>query len=234
MSMLTSPQYSKALYEGIADSLRERIFSHELPPLARILESEVHHRYHVARPAVREALKLLAREGLLKKDAPGGYCVMAFSRADLEGALSVIEWLYCDTLRGMAQRYGGSGDNADGAAQRERAAANQRVAAWRWEEVIEQSPFSSVIRNLYLQLRACLGPAFRLVQNGVDAAPKVELQQAIGEGNGDKTQRLGWEQMRQFRTSVLVAYDLEHGWKKLKENLPGMGKGIDEATGDYI
>lgn len=49
------PRYSKVLYDGIADSLCERIFVHELPPLVRIAEAEVYGHHSVARLAVREA-----------------------------------------------------------------------------------------------------------------------------------------------------------------------------------
>lgn len=54
-----------ALFEAIADSLRDRILTHELPPGAHIDECALAQELGVSRTPVREALKVLARDGFV-------------------------------------------------------------------------------------------------------------------------------------------------------------------------
>lgn len=55
----------RALYEVIADHLRERILGHELVAGAVLDEAELARHYGVSRTPVREAIKVLHHEGLL-------------------------------------------------------------------------------------------------------------------------------------------------------------------------
>lgn len=55
----------RALYEVIADHLRERILGHELAAGAVLDEAGLARHYGVSRTPVREAIKVLHHEGLL-------------------------------------------------------------------------------------------------------------------------------------------------------------------------
>lgn len=83
----------RALYEAIGDSLRERIFAHELPPGAALDEVALARGYGVSRTPVREALKVLAHEGLVAIEPRRGCCVAEFSRNDVFALFGVLELL---------------------------------------------------------------------------------------------------------------------------------------------
>lgn len=85
----------KALFEAIADSLRSRMLSHELPPGAAIDETLVARELGVSRTPVREAIKVLARDGLVTVTHRGStYCnVTNFSAYELADLLKVTEYL---------------------------------------------------------------------------------------------------------------------------------------------
>ncbi|THF65448.1 GntR family transcriptional regulator [Pseudothauera nasutitermitis] len=83
----------RALYEAIADSLRERIFAHELPPGAALDEAALASGYGVSRTPVREAMKVLAHEGLVLIEPRRGCCVAEFSAADVRALFDVLELL---------------------------------------------------------------------------------------------------------------------------------------------
>ena len=55
-----------ALYQEVAERLRQRIFSHQLPPGARIDEQALTLDYGISRTPLREALKVLASEGVVR------------------------------------------------------------------------------------------------------------------------------------------------------------------------
>jgi len=64
---------------GIVDSLREKIFKGELPPGARIVETRLSKDLNVGQPAVREALLILERQGLVQRVANIGTFVRQMS-----------------------------------------------------------------------------------------------------------------------------------------------------------
>ena len=59
------PIVSAALYQEVADRLREEIFDHVLQPGEWIDELALVARYGISRTPLREALKVLAAEGLV-------------------------------------------------------------------------------------------------------------------------------------------------------------------------
>ena len=66
MNALLSPDRLKprALYEEVAELLRQRIFSRELAAGSWIDELKIAKDYGISRTPLREALKVLATEGL--------------------------------------------------------------------------------------------------------------------------------------------------------------------------
>src|SRR6218665_2081295 len=55
----------RALYEEVAEQLRQRIFRRELQPGHWIDELKITQKFSISRPPLREALKVLATEGLV-------------------------------------------------------------------------------------------------------------------------------------------------------------------------
>lgn len=94
----------RALYEGVAASLRERLFAHEFAPGAMLDEAELARGYGVSRTPVREALKVLTREGLLTMEPRRGCCVAELDSDDLSALLEVLELLELHTLRETARQ----------------------------------------------------------------------------------------------------------------------------------
>ena len=56
---------SRPLYLDIADVIREKIFQHQLKPGAWINEKEITQELEISRTPLREAIKVLAAEGLV-------------------------------------------------------------------------------------------------------------------------------------------------------------------------
>lgn len=73
-----------ALYQEVAERLRQRIFAHELPPGTWIDEQAVAEDYGISRTPLREALKVLAAEGLVTLKPRRGCYVTEISEQDLD------------------------------------------------------------------------------------------------------------------------------------------------------
>jgi DNA-binding GntR family transcriptional regulator len=56
---------NKSLYEEVADLIREKIFTHELAPGSWIDEKSLTTQFGISRTPLREAIKVLASEGLI-------------------------------------------------------------------------------------------------------------------------------------------------------------------------
>ncbi len=73
-----------ALYQEVAERLRLKIFAHELPPGTRIDEQSLTVAYGISRTPLREALKVLAAEGLVTLVPRRGCFVTEISEQDLD------------------------------------------------------------------------------------------------------------------------------------------------------
>ncbi len=82
-----------ALYQEVAERLRERIFSHELPPGTWVDEQALAEQYGISRTPLREALKVLASEGLVTLKPRRGCYVTEISERDLDEVFSVMSML---------------------------------------------------------------------------------------------------------------------------------------------
>lgn len=81
-SSLASIQRSKSLYEQTYQALRSSILSGELPPGARLVETQLAEQLHVSRTPIREAMRQLQRDSLVMTDASGGLRVTTISIED--------------------------------------------------------------------------------------------------------------------------------------------------------
>ncbi len=82
-----------ALYQEVAERLRQRIFAHELPPGIRIDEQLLTVDYGISRTPLREALKVLAAEGLVTLRPRRGCFVTEISEQDLDEIFPVMAML---------------------------------------------------------------------------------------------------------------------------------------------
>jgi len=82
-----------ALYQEVAERLRQRIFAHELLPGARIDEQLLAVEYGTSRTPLREALKVLAAEGLVTLRPRRGAFVTEISDQDLDEIFPVMAML---------------------------------------------------------------------------------------------------------------------------------------------
>lgn len=78
-----------ALYESVADRLRERIFSHQLKPGDRLDEAALAREFGVSRTPIREAFKVLSNEGLLTGRARHGIAVTVLGAHELGEAVAL-------------------------------------------------------------------------------------------------------------------------------------------------
>jgi DNA-binding GntR family transcriptional regulator len=82
-----------ALYEQVAERLRARIYAHELAPGAWIDEQHLADEFGISRTPMREALKVLAAEGLVVLKPRRGCYVAELSERDLDEIFPVLALL---------------------------------------------------------------------------------------------------------------------------------------------
>ena len=94
----------KALYEEVAELLRQRIFRRELEPGSWIDELKIAEEYGISRTPLREALKVLAAEGLITMKVRRGAYVTEVSDADLHNVYHLLSLLESDAAGVVAQK----------------------------------------------------------------------------------------------------------------------------------
>ena len=83
----------RPLYEDVADRLREQIFSKELAPGSWLDEQSLAVQFGISRTPMREAIKVLASEGLITIKMRRGAYVTEVARKDLEQIFSILSLL---------------------------------------------------------------------------------------------------------------------------------------------
>jgi len=84
---------NRALYEDVADRLREEIFNKNLAPGSWLDEQSLAIQFGISRTPMREAIKVLAAEGLVTIKMRRGAYVTEVNRADLEQIFTVLSLL---------------------------------------------------------------------------------------------------------------------------------------------
>ncbi|AKD25348.1 Transcriptional regulator [Polynucleobacter duraquae] len=84
---------NRPLYEDVAEKLREQIFSHELAPGSWLDEQSLALAFGISRTPMREAIKVLATEGLVTSKMNKGSYVTEVDRGDLEQIFTVLSLL---------------------------------------------------------------------------------------------------------------------------------------------
>jgi DNA-binding GntR family transcriptional regulator len=94
----------RALYEEVAELLRQQIFQRELEPGSWIDEVKIAHEFGISRTPLREALKVLAAEGLVTMKVRRGAYVTEVSETDLADVYHLLSLLESDAAGVVAQR----------------------------------------------------------------------------------------------------------------------------------
>ncbi|MGB7988631.1 MAG: GntR family transcriptional regulator [Candidatus Methylophosphatis roskildensis] len=82
-----------ALYQAVAERLRQRIFAHDLAPGTWIDEQTLAEDYGISRTPMREALKVLVSEGLVTLRPRRGCYVTELTEQDLDDIFPVLALL---------------------------------------------------------------------------------------------------------------------------------------------
>ena len=94
----------RALYEEVAELLRQRIFRRELEPGSWIDELKIAEEFGISRTPLREALKVLAAVGLVTMKVRRGAYVTEMSEKDLRVVYHLLSLLESDAAGVVAER----------------------------------------------------------------------------------------------------------------------------------
>jgi DNA-binding GntR family transcriptional regulator len=95
---------NRPLYEDVAERLREQIFAHELEPGSWLDEQSLALAFGISRTPMREAIKVLASEGLVTTKMNKGAYVTEVERRDLEQIFTVLSLLEGEAAKETALR----------------------------------------------------------------------------------------------------------------------------------
>ena len=94
----------RALYEEVAEQLRQRIFRRDLEPGSWIDELKIAEEFGISRTPLREALKVLAAEGLVTMKVRRGAYVTEVNEKDLRDVYHLLSLLESDAAGVVASR----------------------------------------------------------------------------------------------------------------------------------
>ncbi len=103
MTVSVSRLAPRALYEEVAERLRQRIFNRELTPGSWIDELKIAEELGISRTPLREALKVLAAEGLVTMKVRRGAYVTESSAKDLADVYHLLALLETDAAETVAR-----------------------------------------------------------------------------------------------------------------------------------
>ncbi|MBU3615271.1 GntR family transcriptional regulator [Polynucleobacter sp. Latsch14-2] len=95
---------NRPLYEDVAERLRTQIFAHELAPGSWLDEQSLAQQFGISRTPMREAIKVLASEGLVTTKMNRGAYVTEVDRGDLEQIFTVLALLEGQAARETAAK----------------------------------------------------------------------------------------------------------------------------------
>ena len=140
----------RALYEEVAERLRQRIFSRELAPGDWIDELRIADELGISRTPLREALKVLAAEGLVTMKLRRGAYVTEVSAQDLADVYHLLALLEADAADAVAR-------TASPAQLAQLQALHEELAG----AVGEQERFFSLNEHFHLRLLELAGNRWR-------------------------------------------------------------------------
>jgi DNA-binding GntR family transcriptional regulator len=139
-----------ALYERVAERLRERILEHTLAPGSWIDEQALTAELGISRTPLREALKVLAAEGLVTMKLRRGAYVTEVSETDLSEVFHLLSLLESDAAASVALQ-------ASDAQLAELATLHQRLEA----TVADRDAFFGANERFHMRLLEIAGNRWR-------------------------------------------------------------------------
>jgi DNA-binding GntR family transcriptional regulator len=143
--MTARPLAPRALYEEVAESLRQRIFNRELAPGSWIDELKIAEAFGISRTPLREALKVLAAEGLVTMKVRRGAYVTEVSEQDLAEVYHLLSLLESDAAGSVAAK-------ASAAELHELQALHQQLEAAAAPEQQDREQFFRVNEQFHMRL----------------------------------------------------------------------------------
>ncbi|WP_295373344.1 GntR family transcriptional regulator [uncultured Pseudacidovorax sp.] len=137
----------RALYEEVAELLRQRIFRRELEPGSWIDELRIAEELGISRTPLREALKVLAAEGLVTMKLRRGAYVTEVSDRDLADVYHLLALLESDAAGVVATR-------ATGAQIAELRALHEELEAAARPGHVDREHFFAVNERFHMRLLA--------------------------------------------------------------------------------
>ena len=160
---MSQPVARQALHQQVAERLRERITEGVLPPGAKLNERELSEQLAVSRTPLREALRMLAAEGLVELLPNRGAVVVQMSARDVAETFDVIA-----ALEGLAGELAAARIDAAALAEVQALHLEMRAAFTRRDlrgyyrlnamihEHIGAAAGNAVLQRLYRQVNARL------------------------------------------------------------------------------
>jgi len=174
---------ANSLHDQAAERLREQIFSGALPPGAFLDEAALCERLAISRTPLREALKVLVAEGLLRHEPRRGCFVAEITERDVDEIFPVIALLEGRAAYEATER-AGSADIAALEVLHERLrshAAAGRIDAYYEANYAIHEAFITLADNRWLaQVIGDLRKILRLARHQTLHVPG-RLQQSLGE-----------------------------------------------------
>ncbi len=97
------PLSPRALYQDVAERLRQQIFARQLEPGSWVDEMKLAAEFGISRTPLREALKVLAAEGLVTMKVRRGAYVTEMSRDDVAQVYHLLALIESDAAAQVAQ-----------------------------------------------------------------------------------------------------------------------------------
>lgn len=211
------------LHDDVTDRLRELIREGELEPRARVNESELAERFGISRTPLREAIKILATEGLLELLPNRGARVASLSEEEVDDTIEVVAGLEATA----AELAGRAITDAEVAAVEEKHAA--MVEAWRREDnpayfTLNREIHESIMRasrNATLQgIYATLSGRIQRARYAAHKTPEQwrravdeheEILRLLKARDGERLARVLREHIRGKKPLILATYGSKTG-----------------------
>jgi DNA-binding GntR family transcriptional regulator len=145
------PLARRALYEDVAERLRAQIFARDLEPGAWIDELRLAAEYGISRTPLREALKVLAAEGLVTMKPRRGAYVAEMSREDVRQVYHLLALLESDAAAEVAR-------HADAAQLQQLQGLHERLE----KQVRQRDAFFTTNEQFHLALLEAAGNRWRV------------------------------------------------------------------------
>ena len=204
-----------ALYQQVAEKLREQIFTRELEPGSWIDEQKLAAEYGISRTPLREALKVLAVEGLVTMKVRRGAYVTEMSADDVRQVYRLLGLLESDAAAEVAERA------ADGDITELRALHDALET-----QVCQRDAFFDINEQFHLRLLEIAGNRWRQhIVSDLRKVMKLNRHHSLF-----KTGRLA-ESLAEHR-ALMKALERRDGTEAARQMLAHFANGLVAATFD--